>query len=406
VPGQVFVSYAREDQAYVGKLVDYLQSYGVDVWTDRLLPPGTMTAQFERTLQREIEECVAFIVVMTPESRDSDWVGSEVEFAAKVKKPVFPLLLSGQPFLRFSQVQYADVQGERMPPATLVEALLDHQVAGSEGGPERSAMRMLAEDGGPLRAYLKAEELIRSAPKQLSHLSPQLQPIPAEGTNLGRLTALRQLMPAAADQLERMADDASRAAKRHRSAARDKVKQLSVAGPRPSALVDGPPTRHRKHRRSLFSHLATAFWIAVGVGFVLIIVGYVVAAIAGVSDSKGFIWWVGGINIACFGGFPIAAVMLWYRDGFAEKKHVYAQRLSAYHQAAAQRVSAQAAYDRSETARQARLAAALSDEAETDRVAADLELFVRRSRAIAESLSDPSTLDDVDGILRRSRPKS
>jgi tellurium resistance protein TerD len=110
--GHVFVSYAREDEAYVDTLVRYLRGQGVEVWTDTAIYFGD---RWSEVIEEKIDSCAAFVVVMSPAARESAWVDREVLHALEQGKRVFPLLLSGRKLFVVGNLQYEDVGHGGMP---------------------------------------------------------------------------------------------------------------------------------------------------------------------------------------------------------------------------------------------------------------------------------------------------
>ncbi|MEA5447735.1 toll/interleukin-1 receptor domain-containing protein [Leptolyngbya sp. CCNP1308] len=64
----IFISYSRQDQAYVSLLAQALESYHLPVWIDDRIDYGTT---WPRVIQDHLEQCQAFLVVMSlaPRSR-------------------------------------------------------------------------------------------------------------------------------------------------------------------------------------------------------------------------------------------------------------------------------------------------------------------------------------------------
>jgi hypothetical protein len=116
----VFVSYARADEAYAGRLAEHLRAHGVEVWTDDAIAFG---ADWPDVIQEKIDSCTAFVVVMSPAARRSPWVRREVLHALAQGKGIFPLLLSGEPLLAVNELQYEDVGGGGMPSPRWVDHL-------------------------------------------------------------------------------------------------------------------------------------------------------------------------------------------------------------------------------------------------------------------------------------------
>lgn len=119
--GQIFISYNRSDTEYAHQLADALQKRGFNVWIDARLDYGT---QWPQEIQKQLDACDAFIVIMTPRSFESEWVQSELQRAKRKLKPIFPLLLEGdEPWLSVESTQFYDVRGARLPEPRFYAAL-------------------------------------------------------------------------------------------------------------------------------------------------------------------------------------------------------------------------------------------------------------------------------------------
>jgi hypothetical protein len=119
--GHIFISYSRTDTEYAHKLADVLQSKGLEIWIDARLDYGS---QWPLELQKQLDSCEAFIVIMTPRSFASEWVQSELQRAKRKLKPIFPLLLEGdEPWLSVESTQFYDVRGGKLPDARFYSAL-------------------------------------------------------------------------------------------------------------------------------------------------------------------------------------------------------------------------------------------------------------------------------------------
>lgn len=108
----IFISYSKQNKDYARKLAEQLKQQGFEVWIDDRIDYGDT---WERVIFKAIDECMAFLVIMTPESYASDWVLRECQYADKRKKPQFPMLLDGEEFPRYVSTQYADVRGGKLP---------------------------------------------------------------------------------------------------------------------------------------------------------------------------------------------------------------------------------------------------------------------------------------------------
>ena len=117
----IFISYSHKDTEYAHKLADVLQNKGFVVWIDERLDYGS---QWPHEIQKQLDSCFAFIVIMSPRSFASEWVQSELQRAKRKLKPVFPMLLEGdEPWLSVESTQYYDVRGEKFPDERFFSAL-------------------------------------------------------------------------------------------------------------------------------------------------------------------------------------------------------------------------------------------------------------------------------------------
>ena len=149
--GHIFISYSHKDTEYAHALADSLQSTGFHVWVDASLDYGS---QWPQELQKYLDACDAFILIMSPRSFASEWVQSELQRAKRKGKPIFPLLLEGdEPWLSVESTQYYDVRNGQLPDD---EFYADLKRAGS---PEPAA-RDMSQIQGPV-AKPKPVEHIR-----------------------------------------------------------------------------------------------------------------------------------------------------------------------------------------------------------------------------------------------------
>lgn len=116
----IFIGYSRQDQAYVNTLVQALQAHCLPVWVDNFIDYGSA---WPRVIQEHIEQCAAFLVVMSPRSKSSHWVNCELSLALKLKKPIFPLLLEGKRWLSVAAFQSVDVMDGKLPPTHFFETI-------------------------------------------------------------------------------------------------------------------------------------------------------------------------------------------------------------------------------------------------------------------------------------------
>ena len=74
-----FMSYSREDTVKQRRIIKELRQRGVNIWVDvENLTPGTPT--WEREIEKAIRSSTGIIVLLSPESNNSEWVRRELSF--------------------------------------------------------------------------------------------------------------------------------------------------------------------------------------------------------------------------------------------------------------------------------------------------------------------------------------
>src|SRR5262249_49162812 len=87
---QVFISYSREDKAFVQRLSAALQATQREVWVDlKDIPP---TAEWLREIYSGIEGADAFLFVVSPSSLTSQVCKEELTHAVEYKKRIVPIV--------------------------------------------------------------------------------------------------------------------------------------------------------------------------------------------------------------------------------------------------------------------------------------------------------------------------
>ena len=111
--GHIFINFSHKGTTYAHGLAEHLRNMSFDTWRDERLDYGS---QWPLEIQRQLDSCDAFILIMTPRSFASDWVQSELQRAKRNLKPIFPLLLEGdEPWLSVESTQYYDVRNRELP---------------------------------------------------------------------------------------------------------------------------------------------------------------------------------------------------------------------------------------------------------------------------------------------------
>jgi len=108
-----FVSYSRVDTALQQKVVAGLRERGLNIWVDtENLIPGSPA--WEREIEKSIRGASGIIVLLSPDSNDSQWVRREISFTEEHDKPIFPVHIQGDENesipLRLSSHQRVDLR--------------------------------------------------------------------------------------------------------------------------------------------------------------------------------------------------------------------------------------------------------------------------------------------------------
>lgn len=123
----VFMSYSRRDDAVMRRIVAFLREQGIKVWVDNeKLIPGTPV--WEKEIEKAVQGASAVVVVLSPDSKDSEWVRREISLADQYEKRVFPLLVRGDEktsiSIRLIGRQYVDIRSNEDAGLNYVSATL------------------------------------------------------------------------------------------------------------------------------------------------------------------------------------------------------------------------------------------------------------------------------------------
>lgn len=102
----IFISYAKRDRRRVAPLADELSKIGWSIWWDPALLPGD---SWPDTIEREIKDCRAMVVVWTTSSVTSRWVRNEAREGAKIDALIPVALEPVEIPLEFRDIQAADL---------------------------------------------------------------------------------------------------------------------------------------------------------------------------------------------------------------------------------------------------------------------------------------------------------
>lgn len=102
-----FISYSRDDKDFALELAVELKAAGFLVWLDQLdIPTGS---RWDDEVQKALEQCEIFMVILTPNSIASHNVKDEIGYVLDSNKRILPVLLENAniPF-RLRRFQYVD----------------------------------------------------------------------------------------------------------------------------------------------------------------------------------------------------------------------------------------------------------------------------------------------------------
>lgn len=86
----IFISYSRRDQEFVTRLASDLNAQVANVWFDQ--STIQLGQKWHDEIMDGIRECKAFILVLSPDSMESNYVREEVNKALELGKTIFPVI--------------------------------------------------------------------------------------------------------------------------------------------------------------------------------------------------------------------------------------------------------------------------------------------------------------------------
>jgi adenylate cyclase len=106
----VFISYARSDDAVARRVAKALHPAGLDVWWDADLPAHRA---YSDVIERNLADARAVVVLWSASAARSQWVRAEADFARNAGKLVQAQVDGTLPPMPFNQIQCADLKGWR-----------------------------------------------------------------------------------------------------------------------------------------------------------------------------------------------------------------------------------------------------------------------------------------------------
>ncbi len=89
----VFLSYSRKDSATMQRIYADLRAAGLTVWVDESIEPGT--SSWKRIIQDAIDGAGCLVVLLSPDSKNSEWVEKEMDYATAQHIWIVPVMASG-----------------------------------------------------------------------------------------------------------------------------------------------------------------------------------------------------------------------------------------------------------------------------------------------------------------------
>lgn len=162
----VFISYARADQAKAAAVAAAVEQEGRSLWWDRRLTGG---ADYADAIEREIAAASNVVVAWSKTARDSLWVRAEANEALDQGKLVqinfdgakLPLPFTMLHFLDFSRWDGAREQSPWPQLRSRIEAGLGEAAAAAPGGwrPDPGGVPVIAGQEGALQGFARVAAL-------------------------------------------------------------------------------------------------------------------------------------------------------------------------------------------------------------------------------------------------------
>ena len=144
--GHIFSSYSRKDHEFVDRLMPALEQYGFSTWSD--VHGITGGDVWKAAISRAVRECDAFLVVLSPQSADSENVAKELAVATKHARRILPVMFQACKIpdkmeYDLAELQWADFHQQPFHEALeeLVRALGGKPTMAQAGSQEVQALR-------------------------------------------------------------------------------------------------------------------------------------------------------------------------------------------------------------------------------------------------------------------------
>jgi TolB-like protein len=115
----IFISYSRKDSEQAEQLAELLASAGLSCWIDK--EGIDLATSWSKEIVQAIDQCQAFVVLLSIASNESTNVHKEVSLASEKKKKILPLDL--EPIALSEDLQY-HLAGIQRAPMTNIDAII------------------------------------------------------------------------------------------------------------------------------------------------------------------------------------------------------------------------------------------------------------------------------------------
>ncbi|HET6400869.1 MAG TPA: TIR domain-containing protein [Candidatus Kapabacteria bacterium] len=115
----IFISYSRKDSAQAEQLAELLSSAGLSCWIDKA--GIDLATSWSKEIVQAIDQCKAFVVLLSTSSNESTNVHKEVSLASEQKKKILPLDL--EPVALSEELRY-HLAGIQRAPMTNIDAVI------------------------------------------------------------------------------------------------------------------------------------------------------------------------------------------------------------------------------------------------------------------------------------------
>jgi len=106
----IFVSYAHSDKLHVYPIMDFLNKSGFNIWYDEGI---SVSENWKQSIVENLNRCSAFLVFITPNIIDSEYVRKEIDYALSRKKPFYSVYLKDTKLPDELEFDIANIQSMR-----------------------------------------------------------------------------------------------------------------------------------------------------------------------------------------------------------------------------------------------------------------------------------------------------